>query len=539
MTSARVMLTSSLIVAFAVAVLLPVLGPTLVVLAPWDIFIDLDEGWRLFLGQVPNTDFHTPVGPLRFLLIAIGIWVSGPGLQAVVVSDVLFLLVAAPLAAFVAFRRLRPVPAFLFVVFVTLLAAAARQVGRGVDIPGYIEFYNRFGWALLCVLILQLLFARLPDLRPRPFAEGLVVGFLIAALVFMKITFGVVGLLVLVFALLRQPGLRAPRLLVGVAVAAIGVTIAVVAATGMNPFAYAADVLDSVRAQTLERRSGSIRGTFKRVVPFLALLVLAWVLLVLLPARGGRIPRRAAIQVTITASFIVVCGLLVAFWNAGEGGEVPPLLLAGLAMLSPPLGGSEAGAPELRRGRGTTVALVAVVAIGAWTAVQDAASIAMTAVGREYRVAGAPAAQRFDAVGLADYVIPADVDWVSEIWRSADVPTRVNDGLAFLRPRVRPDRSVLTLAFANIYPYALGVRPPRGVPTFFDLNNNFNAAHRPAPEALFADVDFVAIPIIRDGDDYRGGRDTVDTLLAIYGPYLTAHYAEAGRSQYWVLLAKR
>src|SRR5208282_286473 len=45
---------------------------------PWDTAILLDGGWRIINGQVPHADFHTPIGPLTYLLAAFGMKIAPP-----------------------------------------------------------------------------------------------------------------------------------------------------------------------------------------------------------------------------------------------------------------------------------------------------------------------------------------------------------------------------------------------------------------------------------------------------------------------------
>ncbi|HTV40861.1 MAG TPA: hypothetical protein VMF08_09810 [Candidatus Sulfotelmatobacter sp.] len=49
----------------------------------WDAIILLNGGWRIVSGQIPHTDYHNPVGPLTYLLVAFGIKVAGPSTSAI------------------------------------------------------------------------------------------------------------------------------------------------------------------------------------------------------------------------------------------------------------------------------------------------------------------------------------------------------------------------------------------------------------------------------------------------------------------------
>ena len=76
-------------------------------------------------------------------------------------------------------------------------------------------------------------------------------------------------------------------------------------------------------------------------------------------------------------------------------------------------------------------------------------------------------------------------------------------------------------------------------PVWLDYDYTFNEAVFLPAERVFADAEFVAIPIINDSDSYRGGRATTEALRAIYGAFLEGNYDQAGRSTYWILLRRK
>src|SRR5262249_40529534 len=139
---------------------------------------------------------------------------------------------------------------------------------------------------------------------------------------------------------------------------------------------------------------------------------------------------------------------------------------------------------------------------------------------------------------LADFVIPHDTDWVTEYWRSADLPVRINDGVGLLQRETPENATVFTLAFSNIFPYALQRPAPRHTQLWFEYGLNITEQKFPPPEPMFSDAAFIMIPIIAENDEYRGGKRTIDTMLQNYGDYLQTNYREKARSQYWILLER-
>jgi hypothetical protein len=236
---------------------------------------------------------------------------------------------------------------------------------------------------------------------------------------------------------------------------------------------------------------------------------------------------------------VAALGLVTTFGNTGGFGEMPLLTVFGLILLNEiaTVKDQPGGAWAVRNWHYLLGAAIVIFGIAGPIFAKDAQSIANSAAWRDYRVTGAPASQRIQAAPLRDFIIPHNVEWTTEIWKSAEVPSRLNDGLALARRYVGPSQSILTLAFSNPIPYGLGSRPARGVPVWFDFDANYNLAHFRDPNLLFADVDFITIPIARPGA--VGGNRNIDALQRIYGPYLSEHYVEVGRSTYWVLLKRR
>ena len=66
-----------LVAAALLALLLALPGQTVTTRYLNDLFVILDGAYRVAAGQVPNQDFHTPLGPLTYYLTAAGYALSG------------------------------------------------------------------------------------------------------------------------------------------------------------------------------------------------------------------------------------------------------------------------------------------------------------------------------------------------------------------------------------------------------------------------------------------------------------------------------
>lgn len=126
-----------IITAGAAALLLAIvsvwMAPTAIE-APWDVFILLDGGCRIWLGQVPNTDFSNPIGPLVYELTAFGMQVGGPAVRSIAHGNVAFVAAISILAWTVVRQRLPYYAILALTIFLTVTLIAVRPLGYAPEI---------------------------------------------------------------------------------------------------------------------------------------------------------------------------------------------------------------------------------------------------------------------------------------------------------------------------------------------------------------------------------------------------------------------
>lgn len=129
----------------------------------WDTYIYFDAAQRIHNGQIPNTDFLAPVGPLAYYIFALGLKLF-PNAQPLLLAQWIILLVAAPLMAIVigdVARRRRGIAFALLVPFL-IFAICPANVQSFHSYPGMDGFgiYNRHATLLLYVLVSALMFVK-------------------------------------------------------------------------------------------------------------------------------------------------------------------------------------------------------------------------------------------------------------------------------------------------------------------------------------------------------------------------------------------
>jgi hypothetical protein len=159
--------------------------------AVWDFVFVLDGAYRIGLGQIPHVDFASPIGALTFYLTYLAERIFPGGQPFVGLHAVAWLMMVPPFAV-IAFRIhsgwgfaasfavLAPVVLVPYTLDPTMLSEIS-----------YFATYNRFATAILFL-------AGLWYVLPKAHGDGVLLGYLLTALIFFKITAAIamVGLIV-------------------------------------------------------------------------------------------------------------------------------------------------------------------------------------------------------------------------------------------------------------------------------------------------------------------------------------------------------
>ena len=235
----RTYLFLALLCVAVIAGIVLMIGPTYIA-APWDVFVLIDGAWRICSGQIPHTDFHNPIGALVYAVFAFGMRIDGPSLQALAYGNSIFLSLVGLWTISICYKRLTPVFGLILTTFIVVLLAATRPLGYDVETTTYAMLYNRYGWALLSIVMIQLMLAPKSEAARFAVFDSLSAGLLLGLLFFCKITFFIVGVGVYGFSLVLRPELRSTAWLSFVGFAAV--CAAAWAILGISVADYLADV---------------------------------------------------------------------------------------------------------------------------------------------------------------------------------------------------------------------------------------------------------------------------------------------------------
>ncbi len=476
-----------------------------------DLFIFIDGVHRVSLGQVPNRDFHTALGPLVYYAPAIGYWLSGHLGAAMPVGMALLVLALAPMAAHIFSSRLRPAIALPLAVFLTLIAAVPINLGEGIGALSFAMFYNRIGWSALGILVI--LYLQPVHIRPYQRAlDALCAALLTLIMLYIKVSYGVVALAFLGLMLL-DPRQRSWT------VASMGLVLA----AGLVIEAFwggtAAHIADLVLASEV---SGSLK-TLDELVAVVLRNLADYTLFGLFA--GFCLWRTRSIRDFLFFGFCAGAGFMLITQNFQNWGIIT--LPAGAAVAAELLARSDGFEADKRRKSlvaGTQLLLLAFVLP---SSVHNAAALTLHA--------GLATTQQGQTVPLPNF----ERIRLVQLWTEGDYPVfsrylaSLGDGARALADLDQSANHVHVLDFVGPFSAGLGLMPPKGDSTWHHWGRTVNEYHYLPPETLLRDVRIVMEP------KWPIEAATAEGLRRLYADYLSENYQLAQETVDWKIYVPR
>ena len=491
------------------AILLAVPGQTATTKYVNDLFIFLDGAHRIAAGQVPNVDFHSSLGPLAFYLPALGLVLTGTMAAAMPVGMATAVLGLALVAVWVIGSRMRPLVGLPLALFLLLIAAVPANPGEAVSDLSFAMFYNRLGWSALGLLLVMYL----PPKTQNGTTEALdaaCAAVLVLFMLYLKASYGVVGLAFLLFLLTDRRQWRR-------AAAAIGLTAIATVLVELAWHGTGAYVADLRLAAEVSGDVPGVRRIIDILLPNLPDLVVYAVFGTLL------LLWRRNIRDFLFIGFCAATGILIIEQNFQIVGILT--LGAGAAVMAEALANSEAAqqlrlSPRIARGLPLLLMTMLVpVCVANGTALGLHASLANSRTGQQVPL------PNFDGIRLV------------RLWNEGQYAnfTRYNEtlreGAEVLQTLGRPARNVLVLDFVGPFSAGLDLEAPRGDSPWFHWGRTLDDEAFPAPEEVFADVGVVMEP--KSPIEYW----TAAGMRRVYAPYLDAHYQMVADTLFWRVYA--
>ena len=474
-----------------------------------DAFMFFDGAWRMINGQRPHIDFYSNLGVLTYVPTVLGLWISrgsawgfGYGQAAVGLAIGLWIYLLGR-------RRFSDAPLVLMCIALTSFTVAPSAPGWLILKIGPATTYNRLGYVLITLLLIESLLKRRDASLRSAFQGGVSSGCVIGVLLFLKITYFVVGILLL-FATIPCSKQRKVRW-VGLASGFLLIIVPILSYMGFSVSPILQDLKTVAGAKRVHLESYMLDGILEQA-GLVMVFSLAAVLLLLRHERRDR-----AKVLLIAGSLVSLSGLLLILGNTEEAGFPLGGLWATIVL-------NEITASIPMRTTKQDFFRVSVLLFGltlsSGTLLSGALSIVAGIAGRiHYPQRLLP----MDSPVLSGFLIAGNERWYTDF---------VNDGFRLVRQLREPQDTIMCLDFANPFSYSLGIKPAPGGTTVLNYQTTFSDFYRPSAASLFGSAKLVIVPkVFSDGSLYSINR--------LYGSYLDSHFYLIGESVSWRLYRQR
>jgi hypothetical protein len=529
---------------YALAALFAIVALDLILLGaapitePWDVAALLDGGWRIVCGQAPYSDFHSPLGPLEYLLIAFGMRVAAPSTSSICYGTVLLAAVLLPWAWWIVRRRLPAVIAFVLVVFLGILLVSPRPLAYAVRSTSYAMIYNREGYVLLSMFLVGLFLKPRKEESSSPALEGFSSGALLALMLYCKVSYFLAAAASLPIGAIVYR--RNAVWLVNMALAILSAALILNLVFHISTHAYLADVANAGRSQSLNMRAHLLIEYGESASAWIYLLMICMSLWISV----DRVPRRKGLWGVLPSAitiWVVVVAFMCDIGNAAQSSDDPMYVVAAVLLveLSRRRHATDGRIPEDAPRRLYVTSIILMLPMfAAGIFFKDAASLGYAT----FWNLGAPshfdASRYLHSEHLRDFRVPQETTQATNYWPSRDYPANMNDGIDLLRKRLHEGDRVTTLGFTNPFSFAMNLPPARDGNQFWVLNVSFDKRHAlPASEVL-GNTSVVMIPRMIDRSR-EADFEAVDALVQLYGDYLQRSFILVDSSREWSLYRRR
>jgi len=481
----------------------------------------LDGGWRILNGQVPYRDFYLSLGPLEYMITAFGMLLTHGSPQGIAIGNAAFGAIVGIWGGLLSRRRMAAIPVLLVTAWLILMATLPTPLGTTPQIMSCAMIYNRHGYALLGIVLVECAFA---SERSR-FWGGVSSGVALALLAFLKLNFfGVAALMLLATVPVRREEMqRAWGFLLGLACTVTA--FAFYLQFAISAFLY--DMLLTIQARGSRLRVSEVIGGTAGNPRAVTLAILTLVTVLLTVQRGFW--TRNVVRVILLVAVVIATGPLFAKTNAIDSGDglITLWVIVMLGVLTTALHQCK-----------EKVAIVAVILLSMGGIIAEFVIDAKSVKTLHHFQSASASAQGFsinsDGMGRLKFY-DTTLDYSPDRFDNGRFITAyVNDGLTLLRNSSTQDERVLTLGYINPFAYILRRKPALGGSPWLKVNDNFPRTRPLDAGMIFGNADLIMVA------NYQSSSQESDiALAAIYHSYLVQHFDFVASSQWWSLYRRK
>ena len=498
-----------------------------------DVLNALSNAYRVSQGQIPHRDFSSAFGPLLFLIEAAGLAISGMRPAGIGYANAVFGAVIALWTYRVARGRLAGAGAFVLGVYAVLLITAPFSLGYSPLAFTYAMLYNRYGYALLGIILLEcgLQALRAPVGEVQGAGRGFSAGAAWALLLFLKISYAILAVPFLLLWVCCGAG-RRRRLLAlcggfGMVAAIVLCYLRFDLADMFRDLAYAA-----IGRGTTWRLGSTLSPVV--VIESIPLLLLAAVSAAGTGETGSRdaLWRRARVWLFVLAA-VCVGGLLLS--TNHQAMSLPLDGFAAVVLVDTVVRRQSRGGDD--RTRWLLAMFLGALCLLPLT-LMNGVSLAAAAWER-YRGPETPVVRIQSARGASIALGPVESALTTETGGAAYAEA-LNDGLDLIRTHTEAGDGVMTIDQFNPFNYLLDRPTPRGGMATASYNMTFSDAAHPSAGRFFGDARWVLVrKYSQAAGDFPIEDYFIQGLLRVYGPALQQRFRPVAETGHWILWRRK
>ena len=509
------------------------------------IFLALLDGiYRVHLGQIVHRDFSSPLGPFNFLLPASFMSHNAGIISSLNYSEAVYVVIAFFIYLYLQLTRLDRMAGFFLGVWIPLALLARMNFGDPLELVTEAMQYNRRCDVFLLLLFLLFIPAREPN-RRYLVIDGVLYGAISAFLFYSKITFGLVALGFSPIMLIRKRDNITVIAVAAIMFLAIAAWVEFVYGTR---FAWLTDVKMAAASQGRDNVGRIFHVLRDNALEILALLFVP--ALILLPLR------KLIISLALFGAYVGVVSVLILSLSGQSYVLTLPIAFVFVALDAlkpePPFVGA---ASQIRTRYVVLSALASTllviesyplavnIAISTYRAMHaapwDSANEVLNKIRTDRSGDNDGSAQsllsKIDKMSKLDVFALARATKPKSYWDNllmGEYGDYLRSGIAAARQGCGNRARISTIDVVNPFPVLLGW--PEGGGMFFAAAGYLTSkkAHLP-DEVMFRDIDCVLVPKLPAQIGFR------DTLLDIYGPFLSKSFEPSFESDMWTVLRRR
>lgn len=487
-----------------------------------DALMLLDDGWRILNGQIPHRDFNSPLGPLEFWIVGFGMLLAKGSAQGIAVGIAGFAFAVGVWGWLLSRRRLPSTFALLVTIWLVFTASSPTPLGFDPRYLSCAMIYNRQGYALLGIILVECASAR----EKPQFWGGFSSGAALILLGILKLNFfGIAGLFLLVsMPLCREEFDRVWGFLAG----AGAVLLALLFFPRFSLGSFFADMSFVTHArQSSLNPAGLLHGVITCSKAGTSWLVVAMTIAIFVLLAPERRRQPQTMTLVLLSLITLASGPLFLQTNSLENRSHLAslwiiILLEQTSVMHLRIAEKRVTIPLIALGLGGIVA----------TLIPDVGSL-FTLLGYQSKTATAQGI-RLDAPGMEQFRFYNSTSFYDKVKAGdgdgAYYAGTLYDGLALLKNSSGPDESILALGFHNPFSYLLRRKPAEGGSSYLFVGNSISERQMPSVDHVFGNADLMILP-----HSEGTHRDSDLFIQNHYRSYLLANFHLVAQSQYWSL----